>query len=154
MRIKKKQTSVGILGKILNSKSNSKQDTYSANYIDNNVGGGIIESITNDKGTAIKFADGTMICRAERTVDNITVNRTWGSLLVSNQITGFLFPEKFIDTPIVVMDMFCTQDSTWLIDGSVYNTVDRTKSFYICSAVNSGAARSYVISFIAIGRWK
>lgn len=40
MRIRKVAESVGVLGKILNIKSNSKQDTYSANYIDNNVGGG------------------------------------------------------------------------------------------------------------------
>ena len=33
MRIKKKEPSVGILGKIINSFSSSKQDTYSADYI-------------------------------------------------------------------------------------------------------------------------
>ena len=36
MRIRKIATSVGILGKILNSKSSSKQDTYSCDYINNN----------------------------------------------------------------------------------------------------------------------
>lgn len=36
MRIKKIATSIGVLGKILNSKSSSKQDTYSCDYINNN----------------------------------------------------------------------------------------------------------------------
>lgn len=33
MKIKKIATSIGVLGKILNSKSSSKQDTYSCDYI-------------------------------------------------------------------------------------------------------------------------
>ena len=33
MKIKKKEQSVGLLGKIVNLLSNSKQDTYSCNYI-------------------------------------------------------------------------------------------------------------------------
>lgn len=37
MRIKKESKSVGVLGKILNLFSNSKDDTYSCDYINNNI---------------------------------------------------------------------------------------------------------------------
>lgn len=37
MRIKKESKSVGVLGKILNLFSNSKEDTYSCDYINNKV---------------------------------------------------------------------------------------------------------------------
>lgn len=40
MRIKKKETSVGILGKILNAFSNSNKDAYSSDYINKTYGGG------------------------------------------------------------------------------------------------------------------
>lgn len=37
MRIRKKEPSVGVLGKIVNSFSSSKQDTYSADFINNKI---------------------------------------------------------------------------------------------------------------------
>lgn len=40
MRIRKIAESVGVLGKILNSKSNSKENTYSSDYIEKNFLGG------------------------------------------------------------------------------------------------------------------
>lgn len=40
MRIRKKETSVGILGKILNIFSNSNKDSYSCKYINDTYGGG------------------------------------------------------------------------------------------------------------------
>lgn len=49
MRIKKIATSVGVLGKILNSKNSSNQDTYSCDYLNNKFDTVVQEDISSKK---------------------------------------------------------------------------------------------------------
>lgn len=64
MRIRKIATSIGVLGKILNSKSSSKQDTYSCDYINNMIkkfNGSITTNINGNAETPLS-ADKTILC--------------------------------------------------------------------------------------------
>lgn len=56
MKIKKVSQATAVVGKVLNSKSTNTQDTYSCDYINNNVG--VVESGSNKNGSYIKYEDG------------------------------------------------------------------------------------------------
>lgn len=93
MRIRKIAESVGVLGKILNSKSNSKGNTYSSDYIEKNfLGGGgriVKETFTlqsNSAGNAGPFLENSnkriVISAYDTRGDNImilpyTFNNNW-----------------------------------------------------------------------------
>ena len=60
---------------------------------------GIIERIENSNGTAIKFADGTMICTKSVTFSNFAVNTVDGNVFRSDELELGDFAEKFIESP-------------------------------------------------------
>lgn len=63
MRIKKIATSIGVLGKILNSKSSSKQDTYSCDYLNNKFDTVVQEDISSKKTSNVSTATRAIITR-------------------------------------------------------------------------------------------
>lgn len=152
MRIRKIAESVGVLGKILNSKSNSKQDTYSANYIENNVGGGIIETITNENGTAIKFANGIMICHGIRThLKSTHIEMTIGGY--RTQAFNFSFPLPFISLyTITATSLSDVKDNGLVINGNNNDLSSYYGFFYTIKQVTT--EEEHKLSYIAIGRWK
>ena len=46
----------------------------------------IIETITNSNGTAIKFADGTMICTKSMSFQNVAITQKVGELYQSSAL--------------------------------------------------------------------
>lgn len=105
------------------------------------------EFIANANGTAVKYADGTMICYFAAPTKDVT-NRAIGSIFASDQ-RSFTFPIQFVFEPIVVWSAgsssngICWGSCDW---SSVSQTNGRLNSSY--STIDG------YLRYIAIGRWK
>lgn len=114
--------------------------------VENNYG---IETITNENGTAIKFPDGTMICKghnfygSEPFVKNENV--------YYRQVTGATFPVPFVDVPTPSAQLVMGNIGAVAIGGGMI-TSTQILGFNIISAVEQ--ARGIDIYWTAIGRWK
>ena len=121
------------------------QNTYSARIIDEKTG---IETITSGNTSAIKFPDGTMICRGRISYPEATFTQLGG--VYYRQLAGVTFPEPFIDipNPSVVMNM----GNVGSITTGAGVTSTAIGGFNVMSA--NAQARSITVFWTAIGRWK
>ena len=110
-----------------------------------------IESGSNENGSYIKFADGTLICTYTQIV-NTNVENTWGNIFTSSIITLHNFPVNFINIPEVSIQA-CRAQSTWIISGSE-NTKIKPMNVFLGTAVKISDNFDFPINVVAIGRWK
>ena len=116
-------------------------NTYSANTIDN-----LVTTTTNGNGKAIKFPDGTMICRGTITISSTTFN-AWGQMYGGTFIVNQAFPEAFIETPTINL----TPHNL----GAIYERQITTSQITSVSIMRPTASTGLAtIDYIAIGRWK
>ena len=136
-----------------NSKTTGTTNTYSCDYIN-----GIIESGSNDNGNWIKFSDGTMICTLREYV-SIAVTTALNGLYTSDTVNLPYFPVSFVgDTPKVVKNW---ENATWAwqevfaLQNYGYPSLTNPGDFRLIASVSveKRACGGYV-SVIAIGRWK
>lgn len=92
MKIKKKNTTIPINGKIVDTE-NVEDKTSNAPSMRLTKEMIKVETASNDNGTAIKFPDGTMICFI---IKDFTTDDTYGAF-------SWNFPQKFISKPAVTM---------------------------------------------------
>lgn len=105
MKIRKKEPSIGILGKIINSFSSSKQDAYSADYVnntletlENNLNNNIakiIEVGKNENGSYVKYDNGYMECSHTMSTDTQDTASHY-------QSGTWTYPATFVITPDVI----------------------------------------------------
>ena len=110
----------------------------------------IIETITNNNGTAIKFSNGIMICYAK--ISGNFEQSTWGSLY-SYSLNDIIYPDSFISEPIVEATVANGQGGG---TGAITRVItSKTKidgiSLIRPTEYNSGL---FYFNYIAIGRWK
>ena len=117
--------------------------------------GEVVQRTSNENGTAIKFADGTMICTKTVEETNLSFNTAEGSLYVTEDKTIDLgnYPESFISTPVVSTQLYHYGSQYNLMVGRL-NYADKSSIGKL--NVMSPIARtvSVQIMIIAIGRWK
>lgn len=107
--------------------------------------GAIIETITNANGTAVKFANGTMIC----------LWQTSGFVLNANSYGNFgpyTLPATFISTSSVVPAGTAIPNTTYDFFGIAVVNVTSTNTFVIVIR-NGATAQSASANLIFIGRW-
>lgn len=108
--------------------------------------GAIIEVVTNANGTAVKFADGTMICT--RTLSNVTTSSTQGSLFFSAPQTG-LWAVAFASPPVVAVTAHsATVAHCWA--GSTIRSATGFSALVLFSTVNTATCGADIV---AVGRW-
>lgn len=119
----------------------------------------IIETITNDNGTAIKFADGTMICYKQAEIKNVAIQNNWASgLYSSSEYELGKTPAEFIGIPIILGNPSgsINNDATGyaLIIPKIYTTAKNSfgKCFFIRNYLETNI--TVYINLVAIGRWK
>lgn len=95
----------------------------------------IIETITNENGTAIKYAEGTMICRKTVTFNNIDIVTKRGSLFVTENLALGNWAEKFVERP----DISATKTNGWAGIIYQYTSYNATSARSSC---NSKSGRS------------
>lgn len=85
MKIKKVSQPVAAVGQILNENSNSEKDTYSCDYINENVG---VKSYSTDEvETGDTWTNGDPIYR--KVIDNFTVDLSDGQQVINHNISNF-----------------------------------------------------------------
>lgn len=127
----------------------------------NNIVGAInsvVENGSNDNGSWIKFADGTMICRFTQII-NLAVNTSWGSLY-GGKCSVHDYPQEFIDIPETSLTLVANNDGNyggWIGTNGGTDDIRPTKKnigeFVILRPTTSANAY-YKVQVIAIGKWK
>lgn len=130
---------------VKNEKTTSETDVYSCNYINN-----LVETITNANGTALKYADGTMICYGYPTVTFGGGNDYYGLFNTSNTMT-INFPTNFISSN----DLIITVTSDNFNFFSIIVSTKSTNSFAVRGFYPPTSNPSNIdLNYIAIGKWK
>lgn len=109
-----------------------------------------IETVTNANGTAVKYPDGTMICRFTDTVRTVTPN-TWLNGLYISTAKSFTFPVQFVGEVPVVVSSTTGPINSHCIGICMGDTAMATVNLGLISGIVSGAA---YITYTATGRWK
>ncbi|RON43556.1 hypothetical protein BK666_21035 [Pseudomonas frederiksbergensis] len=112
--------------------------------------GAIFQTISNSNGSAIKFADGTMICRSTRDYGSVNINIALGSLFVSAIQAGSNFADTFISPPTCTINLI-SGGATAYAGTIALPSTSASQGFYAVAG-NSGA-QSIAAVVIAIGRW-
>ena len=113
----------------------------------------VVESGSNENGTWIKFADGTMICRAtKRLTDIVTSIPTGGNVPASATQEGIVFPATFSEKPQV--EMSACRHNSWIgYEWTPPDSGEKTAGFVIYT--NGPMTIAYIdIQYIAVGKWK
>ena len=143
--IKRKSAVKPITGSIVDTTNidDKSKNTYSANVIDGLTN---IETVTNTNGKAIKFPNGTLICRGTISMSSTTFN-TWGQMYAGTFTVNHTFPVEFIETPTINL----TPHNL----GVVYERIITTKQITSVSIMRPTSSTGAVsIDYIAIGTWK
>lgn len=108
-----------------------------------------IETIENENGTAIKFSDGTMICRGQVVFKGVTFTKIAESINYSEQQT-ISFPQEFISDNDISISATCrTGNFAW-----VSNVLTTTTGFTFHIMHTTNVERDVFVTWSAIGRWK
>lgn len=127
----------------------------------NNIVGAInsvVESGSNDNGSWIKFADGTMICRFTQII-NVSVDAAWGSLY-GKKCSVHDYPQDFINIPEASITLVANYDGNyggWIGTNGGTDDIRPTNKnvgdFVILRPTTTSNAY-YKVQVIAIGKWK
>lgn len=145
IRIKKtQQPSDYPSNQIHDAYSTSTTDTYSCNYINS-----IIESGSNENGSWIKYADGTMICYKRQTFNNVAISTAWGVLYESTKLELGDFPQPFVGN---YPDFFIMPWQSFFVERAYNASLTSWGEFW---AVRPNTrTMDVIVSCFAIGRWK
>jgi len=109
----------------------------------------IVETGSNSNGSWIKFSDGTMIIHGKQT-GSIPATGYPSSVL---DVSGS-FPTSFIDNPSI---SFSAAENILLVGGARYSDGSGSASptsWKFAVANNYSSTLPYIVTFMAIGRWK
>ena len=139
-------------------------NTTNLNKIENGIAANdtainnVVENGTNDNGSWIKFADGTMICRFTQII-NVAVVTAWGSLY-GGKCSVHDYPQEFIDIPEASLTLVANNDGNyggWIGVNGGTDDIRPTKKnigeFVILRPTTTSYGR-YKVQVIAIGKWK
>ena len=125
----------------------------------------MIETITNENGTAIKFSDGTMICRAKIAKENFLAteeiyNTAQNIKIYRSNLFIWNFPVQFINQNIATsissdIGIYGTRLNTSRTSNLTKSSVT-IQFLALESFIESGLAYKDLnnVDVIAIGRWK
>lgn len=118
----------------------------------------ITETGSNDNGSWIKYADGTMICMCTKGYTITTPNKLGSSPLFYGYRSLTDFPQSFIERPYITYtlfssgDVFCIQPYSLGSGQAVSNS--NAGGVYPIGGSSNSQGLSINISYIAIGKWK
>lgn len=153
MKIKKKNTTIPINGKIVDTENveDKTSNAPSMRLVEEMMN---VETMTNENGTAIKFPDGTMICSI---IKDFTTDDTYGAF-------SWNFPQNFINKPAVTMLPGRPSNSS-VITNNINNLSTSGVQFIIRRIYNNLQSNNLVAGsapnltlidtcLTAVGRWK
>lgn len=109
-----------------------------------------IETITNENGTAIKYPDGTMICKSVQDLGTLNYKQHENGTYWTGVYHTWTFPVEFASNDIVVnINVF----NTALSFANLQDNPTTTKAKTLITTFSDGS-RATKLHWIAIGRWK
>ena len=130
----------------------------------NNIVGAInsvVESGSNNNGSWIKFADGTMICKFTQII-NVAVTNAWGSLY-GGKFSVHDYPQEFIDIPEASITLVANNTADggnyggWIGNNGGTDDIRPTKKNigeFVMLRPTTTSNGIYKVQVIAIGKWK
>ena len=118
----------------------------------------VVESGSNNNGSWIKFADGTMICRFTQII-NVAVTNAWGSLY-GGKFSVHDYPQEFIDIPETSITLVANNDGNyggWIGNNGGTDDIRPTKKNigeFVMLRPTTTSNGNYKVQVIAIGKWK
>ena len=115
----------------------------------------LIEQGSNENGTWIKYADGTMICSKTVVLNGVAVDDVWGSLYYYADNTTYYFAQEFIDVPHTFQMSLRTTSGAggWL--GSFQQQYVTKAAFSHFAILRPTVNTVYgEVNVLAIGKWK
>ena len=121
----------------------------------------VVESGSNNNGSWIKFADGTMICKFTQII-NVAVNTAWGSLY-GGKCSLHDYPQEFIDIPETNLTLVANNTADggnyagWIgTNGGTDDIRPTNKNFGEFDILRPTTTNNgyYKVQVIAIGKWK
>lgn len=113
-----------------------------------NIKGSKTETITNEKGTAIKFADGTMIEYGTYDTGLTDFTTQFGSVFYANVYSTINFPLEFIGVPIITVN----EELGGYLGGNILGGLPSKSNFrvYLYTAKSATLTRNATIYWQAI----
>ena len=118
----------------------------------------VVESGSNNNGSWIKFADGTMICKFTQII-NVAVTNAWGSLY-GGKFSVHDYPQEFIDIPETSITLVANNDGNyggWIGNNGGTDDIRPTKKNigeFVMLRPTTTSNGNYKVQVIAIGKWK
>ena len=118
----------------------------------------VVESGSNNNGSWIKFADGTLICKFTQII-NVAVTNAWGSLY-GGKFSVHDYPQEFIDIPEASITLVANNDGNyggWIGNNGGTDDIRPTKKNigeFVMLRPTTTSNGIYKVQVIAIGKWK
>ena len=135
-----------------NSKTTGTTNTYSCDYIN-----GIVESGSNENGSWVKYNNGIMICYNSQFFGSTPVTKTTtvtGIHQSEDKLTLNNFPMEFISEPTVNVTLKNTTYNMWVVANGDVVKNNITAGSYNIIRLGTPATINITLEYIAIGRWK
>lgn len=137
MKIRKKETSIGIVGKILNAFNSSKQDTYSCDYINK-----MQDNIQNDIQNSIKTK--LLVITRDVKAENGEVSYT-GVGFKPSKVSAVMSVDGTLYNSKGFCDMNLTNSCIYQSNANVYR--NNSANLIVCSDFASWAQNGAISSF-------
>lgn len=113
----------------------------------------VVERGSNIIGEWIKFNDGSLITCQEQEI-TISCNETWGNLFVGNYDETIEFPQTFLETPKVIVDLKIDTGACFKLEWEKpVITTSSYKNIGICRGSSSNSVK-FKATLLSIGKWK
>jgi hypothetical protein len=114
--------------------------------------GAVVETGTNANGTYTRYADGTMVCTRSVSV-TVALNAAFGALFWGGSVTAAAtMPSTFISAPVVSITVTSAATFTGFVSGLAAPGVSSWPACYLVE-IFTRASQTYLLNYVAIGRW-
>ena len=112
----------------------------------------VMETLTNENGTAVKFSDGTMICEGSYDTGSTKFNTAYGSIYYDGIQHEITYPVAFVGIPIVTLTAYLQGG----IGGASLSDIPDLDKFccFMYSQISHTFNNTGRIFWKAIGYWK
>lgn len=116
----------------------------------------IIQTVTNDNGIAIKYSDGTMVCRKKILGNSFSCTQANGNYYRDSNsekenVKTWIFPQPFKSTDDLVISAIVASNAYSMTSLGHYSTESAT---VYCVLPYSVSSAKFEWHLMAIGRWK
>ena len=152
---------------------NTTNNTTEINTINNNIGdlnnlettdktsivnaiNGVVESGSNDNGSYVKYADGTMICYGTWNIGNVAFTSVVGSVYNVPIDLRHTFPVSFINKPVMTFSAYeSTESYGLLLQVCPKRDSVTSQDFGHINVISITQVSAHLaIDYMAIGKWK